>query len=172
LKQVRATRCLVVPLALALLSGGCAQNGGQVSEGGSAGIGAVIGGILGGIIDDDHRARGAAIGGAIGAGLGYAFAKSYNASQRQRQQAEAAGRQFADNPKNASRLEKTETRYVAVPVESEKKSGAKDVVLYDTETGEADDEAYQPEAGSSFESGDVVEVGGKQAMVANSFQGI
>ena len=150
---------------------GCGPTG-EVNPGASTGIGAALGAGLGYANDENNRGRGALIGGLIGAGAGYLFAKSYNASHQQRMQAQQAGQRYASKPANAAHMKKSKARYVAVPVKSEKKSGAKDVVLYDTEKGTADTKAYEPESGANFESGQVVTVGGKQAVVSNSFQGI
>jgi len=167
-------RVVTVPALTGMWLGGlssCAPNG-EVNPGASTGIGAALGAGLGYAIDDNNRGRGALIGGLLGAGAGYLFAKSYNASVQQRQQAQQVGQSYASKPSNAQHMKKSKARYVAVPVKSEKKSGAKDVVLYDTEKGTTDTKAYEPESGANFESGQVVTVGGKQAVVSNSFQGI
>lgn len=162
---------VAAPALAGMLLGGCGPTG-EVNPGASTGIGAGIGAGLGAMIDDDNRGRGALIGGVIGAGAGYLFAKSYNASHAQRMQAQKVGKSYASKPANASHMKKSKARYVAVPVKSEKKSGAKDVVLYDTETDTTETKAYEPESGANFQSGQVVTVGGKQAVVSNSFQGI
>lgn len=155
-----------------MLLSGCATGGGEINEGQSAVLGGILGAGAGALIDKNHRGRGAAIGGLLGAGAGYVFARSYNASQRQRARAQQVGSSYANKPANAERMKKSKTRYVAVPVASEKKEGAKDVVLYDTKTQTTETKAYEPESGASFESGEVVKIGGKEAVVSNSFQGI
>lgn len=157
-------------LVTSILLSGCGANG--VNTGASTGIGAALGAGLGYAIDDNNRGRGALVGGLLGAGAGYLFARSYNASHQQRMQAEQVGKSYASKPSNAAKMKTSKTRYVAVPVKSEKKSGGKDVVLYDTKTQTTETKAYEPESGANFASGQVVKVGGKEAVVANSFQGI
>ena len=135
---------------------------------GAAAVGGALGALTGHAINDQH---GAAIGGVTGALVGYAFAKSYNASKRQRAEAQHVALSYVSKPKNAERLKKKKTRYVAVPVKSEKTSG-NDVVLYDTKTNTTGTKAYETPSGKSFNEGDIVDVGGKDAMVATSFQGL
>ncbi len=168
--KTTTVRVLSVPVIASMMLSGCGPTG--VNTGASTGIGAGIGAGLGYAIDDNNRGRGALIGGLLGAGAGYLFAKSYNASLEQRRQAEQVGKSYASKPSNAAKMQKSKTRYVAVPVKSEKKSGGKDVVLYDTETKTTETKAYEPESGANFQSGQVVKVGGKEAVVSNSFQGI
>ena len=168
--KIRVAELVSGPLVVSVLLSGCGPTG--VDTGASTGLGAALGAGLGYAIDDNNRGRGAVIGGLLGAGAGYLFARSYNASQQQRMQAEQVGKTYASKPTNAAKMQKSKTRYVAVPVKSEKKSGGKDVVLYDTETKTTETKAYEPESGANFESGQVVKVGGKEAVVSNSFQGI
>jgi hypothetical protein len=87
--KIRVAKLVSGPLAVSVLLSGCGPTG--VDTGSSTGIGAALGAGLGYAIDDNNRGRGAVIGGLLGAGAGYLFARSYNASQQQRMQAEQVG---------------------------------------------------------------------------------
>lgn len=140
-----------------------------MNTGAAAGIGGLVGGAIGHRIDGN---RGAVIGALGGAALGAVFAESYNASQAQRREAERLAAVYSRKPATVKTTKARKTKYIAVPVKSEKKSKGKDVVLVNQETGKAESEAYVPKAGESFSTGEVVTVGGKEAVVGNSFQGI
>ena len=115
----------------------------------------------------------AAAGGAL---VSYAFVESYKATQAQREEAERVGKSYSNKPAapasaTTTSVKKSKPRYVAVPVKSEKTKG-KDVVIYDVEKDEVLPAAYAPPAGKSYAADEVVNVGGKEAVVASSFQGI
>ena len=158
-----ATKSLVA-VVTCLAIAGCEN----MNSGAAAGIGAGIGGLIG---NEIGGTRGALIGAAGGALAGYAFAESYKASQAQQREAEQRAAYYASKPASSNKIKRSKAKYVAVPVKS-KKSKGNDVVLVNKETGKAESEAYVPKTGESFDSGEVVTVGGKEAVVGSSFQGI
>lgn len=161
-------RCLQVPAvaALALLLPSCAVlDDTGLSTATGAGVGSLVGGAVAG---DGNRTEGAIIGGLVGGIVGYTLSKNYQANQQQIAAAKAAGYRAS---RDAS-IQKTKTRYVAVPVPNKTGSG-KDVMVYDTTTKEvASDKAYVSNSGTSYKKGDQLTVGGKRAVVASAFQGV
>lgn len=159
------TSALVVAMSglqgcVALEESGILESAGLTALAG-AGIGAGIGGAVGG-------RKGAVIGAAVGGISGFVIAKSYQASQAQKAQALAVGRQSV----RSSVVKNSSKKYVAVPVKKQD-GGGRDLMIVDKETGElASSQAYVPEPGSKYAAGDTITLGGRSAVIATAFQGI
>ncbi len=100
----------------------------------------------------------------------------YRISDAQQAEANRRARAAYQDAYIKSRLTRSKTRYVAVPVSSsseQKKSSGKSkmVVLYDTEKNKTVGNAYKP-ADKKYAKGEEVSFGGKKAVVGSSFSGI
>lgn len=124
-----------------------------------------VGGLLGG----RHAGTALAI---LAAGLiTVAIVSQYQASQEQKRYAQARAYAAARSESFAAVRTKKKVRYVAVPVKSKSSKEKSGLMLYDAEKGQLEsDKVFVPQA-SSIKGNTIVEVDGKEAMLASGFSG-
>ena len=159
----------VTALLIASLLPSCAEMGPVLNNTGlSALAGGALGAGAGALIDKKNRGRGALIGGILGSLVGVAIAKSYQASARQKAYAEARARRSLSSSSVRRKMKEKGASRVAVAVP--RSDGQSKGVVFVDENGKPDSKVMVPE--KPMEAGNVYNLGGRKAYLANSWQGI
>lgn len=147
---MKHSRIIHAFLLSSLLLSSCAEMGNMLNDTGlMTGGGAALGGIVGYATGDtrSERQRNAAIGAGLGALGGFALSKVYTASLEQQRQANARANAALSSRSVMRSVSAKGTRYVAVPVKSQRKGGGTDLMKYDVKNRQlASTKVYTPES--------------------------
>ncbi|WP_395741306.1 hypothetical protein [Prosthecobacter sp.] len=143
----------------------------DLGAGGSMAAGAGIGGLVGGLTGGHGKfsGRNAAIGALAGVALGLAFHYIAKANVEQKQIAADKGRNAVANRTVRNKIQNGQARKAAVVVPP--KDGNKGGIMkVDPNTGKPEsDKIYQPKAGSSLSTGDVIKLDGTPCALYGSY---